>query len=174
MMVGQLNKNEFRMNTQSDSQVTAQAGSDAPTFPLVGKCLGYGGVIPFIALALSLALGIELDVLGITDATGKLLGYGAVIISFIGAVHWGLALHAARSRQTRIYVYSVIPALAAWAWYFFAARTALFGMAVTIVAMYFVDRLLLADLVPAGYLKMRLHLTVIVALCLLLAAIGVT
>ena len=173
MMQVVLNKqNEFRMNTKPDSQVKANADNAAPAFPLIGKWLGYGGVIPFVALALSIALGFELEGLGIPDASGKLLAYGAVIISFIGAVHWGLAMHAERSRQTRLYVYSVVPALVAWAWYFVAVQIALFGMAATIVVMYFVDRFLLADLVPAGYLKIRLHLTIIVAFCLLIAVPG--
>jgi len=160
-------------DSQSSSEVSG--GANSSSFPVIAKWLGYGGVIPFVALALSLAAGLDLPGLGLTDvgATGKLLGYGAVIISFIGAVHWGLALHAERSRQTLLYVYSVVPALVAWGWFFVAARSALFGMALTIVVMYFADRFLLADLVPAEYLKMRLHLTVIVALCLLLGAIGV-
>ena len=83
-----------------------------------------------------------------------------------------MALNAER-QQTRLFVYSVVPALAAWGWLFIAARIALFGMVLTIVVMYFIDRFLLADLVPAGYLKMRMHLTFIVGVCLLLAGAGV-
>ena len=66
-----------------------------------------------------------------------------------------------------------MPALAAWGWFFAAAKTALIGMALTIVVLFFVDRFLFPDLLPSGYLKMRLHLTIIVATCLLLASIGV-
>ena len=161
------------MNIQANSHVSGSTNGNSSSFPVVARWLGYGGVIPFVALALSLTVGLDLTGLGLSDATGKLVAYGAVIISFIGAVHWGLALHAERSKQTLLYVYSVVPALAAWGWYFVAARSALFGMALTIVVMYFVDRFLLADVVPAEYLKMRLHLTIVVALCLLLAAVGI-
>ena len=160
------------MNIQANSHVSGSTNGNSSSFPVVARWLGYGGVIPFVALALSLTVGLDLTGLGLSDATGKLLAYGAVIISFIGAVHWGLALHAERSKQTLLYVYSVVPALAAWGWYFVAAKSALFGMALTIVVMYFLDRFLLADLVPAEYIKMRLHLTIVVALCLLLAAVG--
>ena len=159
------------METRGNTQVAGNENNGSPSFPLVGKWLGYGGVIPFVALALNNALG--LDVLNIADPTVKLLGYGAVIISFIGAVHWGVALQADRSRQTRLFIYSVLPALAAWGWFFAAAKTALIGMALTIVVLFFVDRFLFPDLLPSGYLKMRLHLTIIVATCLLLASIGV-
>ena len=161
------------MKPHENSNAAANMTGGSSSFPSVAKWLGYGGVLPFVALALSIALGFDLSVLGVADATGKLLGYGAVIISFIGAVHWGLALHAERNRQTLLYVYSVVPALVAWGWLFVAAGSAMFGMALTLVVMFFADRFLLADLVPAGYLKMRMHLTIAVALCLLLASVGV-
>jgi len=96
----------------------------------------------------------------------KLLGYGAVIISFIGAVHWGIAMQSPGSRQNALFVYSVMPALFAWVWLFFDVKAALFGMGLTIVAMFFIDRWLLSALVSRGYLKMRLRLTFIVAACL--------
>ena len=140
-------------------------------FPAVAKALGYGGTIPFVVLAVCSVAGIELSAVGIDDIKGKLPGYGAVIISFIGAVHWGIAMQSAPAKQNTLFVYSVIPALVAWMWLFFNVRIALFGMAITIVAMLFIDRFLLAGIAPQGYLKMRVHLTVIVALCLLLAAI---
>ncbi len=150
------------MNTQSQS------------FPAIALALGYSGVIPFVVLAVCIALGFDLNALGITDANGKLISYGAVIISFIGAVHWGVAMHTSGSKQNLLFIYSVIPALVAWVWMFFNDRAALFGMGLTVAAMLFVDRQLLSDSVPRGYLKMRLHLTVVVAGCLLLAALRVT
>ena len=160
-----------RMNN-TNSQSDNSAYDAQSTFPVVAKWLGYGGLIPFVALALSVAAGVDPGLPGAAGATDSLLNYGAVIISFIGAVHWGLALQAGRD-QTLMYVYSVVPALVAWGWLFVAEKTALFGMALTIAVMFFVDRVLLAGRVPAGYLKLRLHLTVIVALSLVLASIGV-
>jgi len=41
-----------------------------------------------------------------------LVGYGAVILAFMGAVHWGLAMVAeSDSGTTRWFVLSVMPAL---------------------------------------------------------------
>jgi len=153
------------MNSQSPQNVS--------TFPVVAQILGYAGTIPFIALALSIFLDIDVAASGLMDLPHKLLVYGAVIISFIGAVHWGVALQASVARQNILFIYSVVPALAAWLWIFLATKPALFGMAATVAVMFFLDRLILTGLVPNGYLKMRLHLTIIVALCLALAAIRV-
>ena len=151
--------------------MNSQSGSQA--FPSVAKYLGYGGVIPFVVLAFSLVAGVDLSAYGLADATAKLLAYAAVIVSFIGAVHWGVALGISSEHQSRLFLYSVLPALFAWVWTFLPAGIALIGMSVTIFAMYFIDRQLLESHVPQGYLKMRLHLTVVVGLSLLLAALRV-
>jgi len=153
------------MNSQSPQNVS--------TLPAVALFLGYAGTVPFIALALSIFAGVDPAAFGLTDLPRKLLVYGAVIISFIGAVHWGVALLANADKQNILFIYSVVPALAAWLWIFFPDKVAIFGMAATVAAMYFLDRFILTGLVPDGYLKMRLHLTIVVALCLTLAAIRV-
>ncbi len=146
--------------------------SEIPNFPLVAKALGYGGVIPFVALSFCIIAGVDLGSLGVTDAADKLLGYGAVIVSFIGAVHWGIALQSLHSKsQNRLFLYSVVPALLAWVWLFFSVKAALAGMGLTVLLMFFIDRWSLAGLVSPAYLKMRLHLSVVVASCLLLAAL---
>ena len=43
------------------------------------------------------------------------VGYGAVILSFLGAVHWGATRAAAPPRPALRYAYAVAPALLAWA-----------------------------------------------------------
>ncbi len=140
-------------------------------FPVVARLLGYSGVIPFVALALCVATGIDLSTFGVNNVNQLLLAYAAIIISFIGAVHWGIALNSA-THKTRLYTYSVVPALVAWGWLFLAEKMALMGMAATVVAVYFIDRLWLKDCVPGGYLNMRLHLTIVVSLSLLVAALA--
>ncbi len=149
------------MNTQRQS------------FPLLAKALGYGGLIPFVVLSACEATGINLATLGIADAAGALLVYAAVIISFIGAVHWGVALQITSSKRNLLFVYSVIPVLVAWLLMFFSLKVSLLGLGLTIVAMLFVDRWLLSDFVSPDYLKMRVHLSFVVAVCLFLAAFRV-
>lgn len=153
--------------------MNSQTSANTETFPVVALLLGYSGVIPFVALAVGIATGVDFNGWGVADAHSKLVGYAAVIVSFIGAVHWGVALQAPAGRQNQLFIYSVLPALAAWVWMFFTAKSALIGMALTIVALYFVDRGLLQGLVHDRYVKMRMHLTIIVALSLLVAAVGI-
>jgi hypothetical protein len=81
----------------------------------------YAGVLPFAALT----LGLWVLPPGWRPAAGEaLLGYGAVILSFVGALHWGHALlrrdEALRAGQAapvaadRAFLFSVCPALAGW------------------------------------------------------------
>ena len=84
---------------------------DIPDVPLG---LGLGGLVPFIALALALAL--QHPTLWGLAAAPALLGYGAVILSFLGGVHWGLGLrHPAPDMRAGLYVLGVVPPLWAWA-----------------------------------------------------------
>jgi hypothetical protein len=55
----------------------------------VAWLLGLGGLIPFFVAAIFVAAG-PAEWRGFAE--GALLAYGAVILSFLGAVHWGLAL----------------------------------------------------------------------------------
>lgn len=79
--------------------------------PVVGASLGYAGLVPFVvALA-----GMVLAEGAASDYFARLfLAYGAVILSFVGAVHWGVALGGGPAPGARMAV-SVLPALAAWA-----------------------------------------------------------
>ncbi|MCE2517392.1 MAG: DUF3429 domain-containing protein [Alphaproteobacteria bacterium] len=74
--------------------------------PLIPHLLGWGGVIPFVGSALAKAFG---DPLMAIYALNFGTVYGAVIIGFLGAIHWGAAL---TSRQNWRYIWSVLPALA--------------------------------------------------------------
>ncbi len=84
---------------------------DIPELPLA---LGLLGLAPFIVLSLCVALGAS-GVAGITPAAA-LLGYAAVILSFLGGVHWGLApRHPAKDIRTGLYLAAMAPPLWAWA-----------------------------------------------------------
>lgn len=76
--------------------------------------LALAGFLPFLALTLWLA--------GITgdhpwrDATVSMLkGYGAVILSFLGGIRWGLATARDDQSARRDLVLSTVPSLAGWA-----------------------------------------------------------
>ncbi|WP_236871935.1 DUF3429 domain-containing protein [Burkholderia pseudomultivorans] len=79
----------------------------------VPAALALAGLAPFVALSwLSVHASAAND-----DYVHALLNYAACIASFVGAVHWGVALRASESppRQRILYGWSVIPALMAWA-----------------------------------------------------------
>jgi len=74
--------------------------------PPAAAWMGYLGLLPFFAAALGLWVGPAWF-------AGVLLAYGAVILSFVGAIQWGLASSAADPRADAFYA-SVVPALVAW------------------------------------------------------------
>lgn len=87
--------------------MTAPGSNRIPTPALV---LGAGGLVPF-------ALGAGLQLLTHDPRVLPLLAsYGAVILSFVGALHWGYAVRDTPS-GTEAWVrfgWSVVPALMAW------------------------------------------------------------
>ncbi len=129
--------------------------------------LGYGGALPFIGLTLLIAADAHRAPLW-SDA---LLGYGAVILSFVGALHWGFAMTAPRltpAGRRRAFVWSVVPALMAW------PATVLAGSASALILMagfalqWAQDRRLAGPAgLPAWYLPLRWRLTAVASLCLL-------
>jgi len=84
------------------------------TLPLTAILLGLAGLIPFIGCGL---LAMDGDPVMAEHGFTALIAYAAVILSFLGAVHWGLALSdgAATRRVQRIrYAAGVLPALIGW------------------------------------------------------------
>lgn len=89
-------------------------GSDQ-NIPKAALLLGLAGVLPFIVfglLAITLGGGIVTPKLADT----LLIGYGAIILSFMAGVRWGLALTAHREDDQALQLtVSVVPSLIAWA-----------------------------------------------------------
>jgi hypothetical protein len=132
--------------------------------PKAAQLLGWGGVIPFVALALA-----SLTVA--PDAAPLLLGYGAIILGFMGAVWWGVAM-ARGEAGPRLYAISVLPALAAFAALLAPARIGLWILAAGFAALLLFD---LAQVdkgaAPPWYGALRVKLTACVLLSLLLVAV---
>ena len=143
--------------------------------PQLARILGYVGVLPFFFL--TIALLIKLPVAGMR-LDWLLVAYAAVIVSFLGAVHWGIVLamqEKLNERDTQLLLgYSVSPAVVAWLLMLCPVKVALVGMAVRVVLAYAADVFLLFRRVglESEYAKLRLHLTVIVTLLLFAAALG--
>jgi SAM-dependent methyltransferase len=138
--------------------------------PPIVAWLGYGGLLPFVLLAATALAG------GAYSALGRhaLLTYGAVILSFVGAVNWGVAMtlpDLGEPRRRQVWLWSVVPALLAWVALLLAPAVAGVLMVAGFVAQYAQDRRLARDAaVPAWYLPLRLRLTAAVCLCLVVGA----
>ncbi|MCA3237695.1 MAG: DUF3429 domain-containing protein [Curvibacter sp.] len=132
------------------------------TPPLVAW-LGYGGLLPFAAAA----LGALLDGTQRSVWQHALLSYGAIILSFVGALHWALAMREDdATAASRLYAWSVVPALAGWLALLlpllFPQGMALAALVliVAFAAHYGQDwRLARRMALPAWYLPLRLHLS---------------
>lgn len=138
--------------------------------PLLVVALGYLGLLPFIGGALSiwvLPLGWRAFVLA------ALLDYAAVILAFMGAIHWGLAMRAEHSEDAPLQLgLSVIPPLLGWL--AIASGMPLLAalplMLVGFVGLYMADvHAVRLGLAPQWYPALRMPLTAIVSLCLLVA-----
>lgn len=148
------------MTTQSSSRI-----------PPAAAWLGGSGAIPFVALCIVPWVS---DVYA-DQALLALRAYGAVILSFLGGVHWGLAMSRTPDAPGfSALSLSVIPSLIGWvALLLPSARAGLFLLAVAIIAMLAVDvSLTRRQLAPAWYQPLRIALSVVVFVSLSAGALS--
>jgi hypothetical protein len=144
--------------------------------PLGAALVAYAGLLPFVAGALGVWLAPPYYAFALLLIE---LYYAAVILAFLGAVHWGLALagyqpldyHATeetRGMHGARLGWSVMPALAAWVVCLLADLALAFAVLILAhVVLYFGERLAArAQLVPDWYMEMRLPLTAIGVACM--------
>src|SRR5271165_2111678 len=90
----------------------------------IAVLLTLAGAVPFLVLGAIVLL----DPLAAKTAIEVLISYGAVVLSFLGAVHWGFALRdtahpvsgtplppAVLGAERQLLTFGVIPALIGWA-----------------------------------------------------------
>ena len=63
---------------------------------------------------LTFSIGCWLPLPYVTDALSVLIAYAAVILSFMGAIHWGAAMSSTGNKRKQYFLVSVSPALVAW------------------------------------------------------------
>ena len=114
--------------------------NDNPASPSVHRAavfLGLAGLLPFIALGLCVPF---MAPSWQTQAVQAVVAYGAVILSFLGGVHWGAALTGHNDNPWR-YGYAVMPSLLGWvAVLCDDAGPALFLLSTGLLVTFFVDR----------------------------------
>ncbi|MBI3155989.1 MAG: DUF3429 domain-containing protein [Burkholderiales bacterium] len=134
--------------------------SSSHPLPPGARLLGLAGLIPFIAGALALAL---LDDAARVPAARVLAGYAAVIVSFLGGVHWGLGFARPRA-PTTIFLWGVVPSLIAWVALLLPPAAGLVLLATMLVLCYGVDRAVYPRLGVAHWLPLRRTLSVVAVL----------
>ncbi|KKY33173.1 putative mitochondrial inner membrane protein 1 [Diaporthe ampelina] len=104
------------------------------------------------------------------------VGYGAVIISFLGAIHWGLEYaekHPDKARTTFRYGLGVLAPVLAWPTMIMPVQYALTAQFGAFVFMYFADaRATTRGWAPTWYGTYRFVLTAIVGLSLFISLVG--
>jgi hypothetical protein len=145
--------------------------------------LGYAGLIPFLGLAALTGIYIG------TDTANQLANYNLIyalcIVSFLGAVHWGLAISLSSQSEvsylagldpaefeTRSFIWGVTPSLLAWlAGAFSPPEFTLWVLAVILAVVWLVDQRFLKPMKAFdAYLRLRNHLTLGAILGLLVTA----
>ena len=134
--------------------------------PAVVAWLGYGGLLPFLGTALACWLEPHHH----SVWAEMLLGYGAVILSFVGALHWGFAMvhpDTAGRPMNGMYAWSVMPSLVGWLALLAYPEAGATLLIAGFLAQYWQDLRLARVLpLPAWYLPLRLRLTVVACLSL--------
>ncbi len=141
-----------------------------PKLPRLAALAGAAGLVPFLVCAIAAA---RVDpAAGSNPWLAALVFYAAVILSFLGAVHWGLALaaadgaDAAPGQRARLLL-GVLPALIAWAALvtdrLLAAELGLALLIGGFIAVVVVEEQgHRRGLVPGGYMGLRWALSVVV------------
>jgi Protein of unknown function (DUF3429) len=124
-------------------------------------------LLPFVVLA----AGVWFDSSHSRLWRDALVGYGAVILSFVGALHWGFAMSRSdmtMHQRTRSFVWSVVPSLVAWIALLMPPRYAVMLLIAGFLIHFWQDRRLVHLVnMPVWYLPLRLQLTLVACISLL-------
>lgn len=150
--------------------------ADAPFFasiPVPARWFGLTGAIPFVALSIG---GAFLSGAHQSLAYFTLVAYGAVILSFLGGVHWGRAIKtfdqvAVADKFLWVSLgISVVPSLIGWLTLLVPLAIGLPVLAASFAAMLLIDlQTVKSGQFPTWYGNLRVILSVIVIASLLFA-----
>ncbi|MDE3009749.1 MAG: DUF3429 domain-containing protein [Pseudomonadota bacterium] len=142
--------------------------------PPFTRALGIGGLVPFVVFAG--ARWLPAGVLWQATAQSLLASYAALILSFLGAIHWGLALKNCppeREPDALALLWGICPCLIAWLSLMLPPLPCLVVLAAGFVLQWLMDWRRLGVLgAPAWWLRLRSALTVVVLLSLTVAALA--
>ena len=141
--------------------------------PLTALWIGFAGILPFVAGAGAAWLTTpQLAVLALSAT----VAYGAVILSFLGGVRWGLAAASYGGPPTSMHwVLSIVPTLVGWAANLMALAPGLGLLTAAFALAYFSDARAARDgLAPPWYGALRRPLSGLVVASLGLSLLAVS
>jgi hypothetical protein len=140
--------------------------------PVTAQLLGYAGLLPFVAGAMAVWM---LPSPQQGWAVQGLAAYAALIATFLGGIHWGLAMRTPQAPGWWL-LWGVLPSLLAWAallalpvW---GAAPALVALAATLGLCLLVDSRLYPAQGLGTWLGLRLRLTGVAVLACFMGAAG--
>lgn len=134
--------------------------------PRLAVGLGYLAVVPFVCGA-ALVLLVHPTMRPVAAQT--LSAYAAVVVSFIGAMHWGLAFPQPKPAPS-LFFWGVTPSLFMWLAVLLQPSLGLVLEAALLVACYLVDRRVYPLQGVARWLPLRLRLTIVATMACLVGA----
>jgi hypothetical protein len=130
--------------------------------------LGYAGLIPFVLGALLVWI-VHAEAHPYT--TAALSAYAAVIVSFLGGIHWGVAFRES-DPPLSLFVWGVVPSLVAWIAVLMPPSAGLVIHGAMLAVCYAVDRRIYPQYGLSRWLTLRFRLSAVASLCCFLGAAG--
>ena len=134
--------------------------------------LAYAGLLPFLLGAL-LVWAVRSDVQAYVALA--LSAYAAVVLSFLGGIHWGLTMRLPQpvpAGPAWGLVWGVVPALVAWPAAVMPPDAGLVILGLMLIVTYAVDRRLYPAHGAAAWLTLRFRLSAVAALSCFIGAAG--
>lgn len=133
----------------------------------VGRLLGYFGLVPFVTLA---ALSFLVSSEHRSAVIFGLLAYGVTIVSFLGAIHWGLTMVENIPNKQQL-VWGVLPSLLAWISLMVQVEFGLLLLAAVLLVCLVVDYKIYPNFGLDHWLRMRLILSTVAIVSTVLPAL---
>jgi hypothetical protein len=144
--------------------------------PVLAVILGVAGLIPFLICGVGATAASDVRS---TISAFALIGYGAVILGFLGGVHWGFTLSVEHDPAERARLaLGVLPAIVGWLAIGVGLGTAQPVLGIAILIAAYIGLIVMEwrahqkGLVPDGYIGLRVGLSGVVIL-LLTTVLGV-
>lgn len=144
---------------------TARSSAEPVSLSAMAEAAGYAGMVPFIASLAGMGLLPHIEQRDLAQHIS--LAWGAVVLSFVGAAHWGLALAGRLEWSVARLVGSIFPAVVAAIALVVSGQRGLGLLVVGFGVFWLYEHRRLGAELPPDYLRLRRNLSV--AVCALLA-----